>query len=206
MRCFSLLKSGKVEVRGRKILPKEEVETLINANEVLDAAKQEAIDRIEEAKKECALIHKKAYEAGYQEGLTKFNSHILKIDEKTKIMRHEMQRAMLPLVLQATKRIIGKSIDLNPELIVEIIIQSIKSISQNHQIKLYVNRKDLEHIEKRKEEILSIFDRVDSFSLVERSDVESGGCLIETENGILNASLENQYRALERAFEAYSKQ
>ena len=33
-----------------------------------------------------------------------------------------------------------------------------------------------------------------------------GVCIIETEAGIINASLENQWRALESAFEAFMKQ
>ena len=35
--------------------------------------------------------------------------------------------------------------------------------------------------------------------------MEPGGCLIETEAGIINAQLENQWRSLEAAFKAYTE-
>lgn len=205
MQCFSLVKLGNIHARKGKVIPKEEIETLLEAKEILEAAKQEALDRIEEAKEQCAEIHKKAHDEGFAEGLSSFNSHILHLDDKIKVMRHEMQKAMLPLTVKATKRIVGEAIEINPELIVEIVIQSIKTVSQSHRIKIYVNRHDLEILEKEKEKLKSIFERIETFSLEEKGDVDRGGCLIETENGILNASLENQYRALERAFEAFMK-
>jgi type III secretion protein L len=36
-------------------------------------------------------------------------------------------------------------------------------------------------------------------SLRDRSDIQPGGCIIETEGGIINAQLENQWRVLENA-------
>ena len=78
-------------------------------------------------------------------------------------------------------------------------------MTQAHHIKIYVNRKDYEFLEKKKKEIKKILDHVQTFTVEEREDVSSGGCIIETEAGIINASLENQWRALEAAFEAFMK-
>ncbi|MBI3211529.1 MAG: HrpE/YscL family type III secretion apparatus protein, partial [Simkania negevensis] len=41
------------------------------------------------------------------------------------------------------------------------------------------------------------------FSLEDREDIAPGGCIIETEAGIINASLANQWQALEAAFAAF---
>ena len=64
---------------------------------------------------------------------------------------------------------------------------------------------DLEPLEKERSKIKKIFEHLDSFSLQERADIEPGGCIIETEAGIINAQLENQWRALESAFESFMK-
>lgn len=48
-------------------------------------------------------------------------------------------------------------------------------------------------------------DQVESFTILDRADITPGGCIIETESGIINASFENQWRALEMAFERYMK-
>ena len=70
---------------------------------------------------------------------------------------------------------------------------------------IYVNKEDLEILEKSKEKIRKIFEHLDSLSMQERGDIEPGGCMIETEAGIINAQLENQWRALEAAFESFMK-
>jgi len=112
---------------------------------------------------------------------------------------------MLPLVLKAAKKIVGDQIKLHPETIISIIEQIIKPVLTHHKVKLYLNKTDKEIIEKEKEEIKKLFERLEIFSLEENNTLEPGSCVIETENGIINASLENQWRAMEAAFQAFSK-
>ena len=83
--------------------------------------------------------------------------------------------------------------------------QAIKAVAQATTVKLYVNRADLEYLEKEKEALKGAFEHLESLQIEERKDIEAGGCIIETEKGILNATLENQYRALERALEAHKR-
>ena len=122
-----------------------------------------------------------------------------------KQIEHDLQNLVLPLALKAAKKIVGTELQSHPETIVEIVRQNLKAVTQAHHIKIYVNRKDYEFLEKKKKEIKKILDHVQTFTVEEREDVSSGGCIIETEAGIINASLENQWRALEAAFEAFMK-
>ena len=57
----------------------------------------------------------------------------------------------------------------------------------------------------KKEALKAMFGSIKTFSIEEKEDLESGGCIIQTETGIINASLENQWRVIESAFEAYMK-
>ncbi|NGX36596.1 MAG: hypothetical protein K1000chlam1_01445, partial [Candidatus Anoxychlamydiales bacterium] len=50
-----------------------------------------------------------------------------------------------------------------------------------------------------------ILELTQIFSLEERNDIEPGGCIIETEKGIINAQLDNQFRAIEAAFKAFEQ-
>jgi type III secretion protein L len=60
-------------------------------------------------------------------------------------------------------------------------------------------------LEAAKSQIKKVFEHLESLSIQERSDIEPGGCMIETEAGIINAQLENQWRSLEIAFESFMK-
>lgn len=205
MYILKLINGEEVRLSQDKIIPKETLETLLETEELIEKAKQEIEDLklqlIEEGKEE----KKKGYDEGFQEGLSKFNEHVLLLGDKVKELRHLMQLQMLPLVLKATKKIVGELIRLHPETIVDIVMQSIKSVLQCKFVKIYVHRQDLEALDTKKESIKALFDQIESFQIEERADVVQGGCIIETERGILNATLENQFRALENAFEAHMK-
>ncbi len=205
MVLFSLVKKGDVHLEKGKIIRKEEFSLLFSAKELIDEANKEAKEIIENARLEGEKLKKQGEEDGFQEGLVKFNEHILHLEDSLKILRHEMQKALLPLVLKATKRIIGELLELNSETVVEIVMQSVKSISQCRVVKLYVNKADIAALEASKDKIKNAFESLESLRIEENHDVAIGSCIIETERGILNATLDNQYRALERAMQAHTK-
>ena len=203
---FSLIYSGDIHKNDQDtFIPAKEFSELLNAREVLNKAKEDVTVYLEENKKECKKYLEEAKEAGFNEGLTQFNKQILHFQQKMKQIEHDLQNLVLPLALKAAKKIVGTELQSHPETIVEIVRQNLKAVTQAHHIKIYVNRKDYEFLEKKKKEIKKILDHVQTFTVEEREDVSSGGCIIETEAGIINASLENQWRALEAAFEAFMK-
>lgn len=203
---FSLIYSGDIHKNDQDtFIPAKEFSELLNAREVLNKAKEDVTVYLEENKKECKKYLEEAKEVGFNQGLTQFNEQILHFQQKMKQVEHDLQNLVLPLALKAAKKIVGTELQSHPETIVEIVRQNLKAVTQAHHIKIYVNRKDYEFLEKKKKEIKKILDHVQTFTVEEREDVSSGGCIIETEAGIINASLENQWRALEAAFEAFMK-
>ena len=206
MKFFSLLYQGDIHFAAdQKIIPREEFSTLLTAQEVLQKATEDATTYKAEVHVECEEIRKKAQEEGFNEGLSKFNEHLLQFDKELKKIRHEAQKSILPLALKAAKKIVSKELELHPETIVDIVMQTLSSVKQNHKIKIYINKADKEALESEKSKLKEIFDSLQSLSILEREDVNPGGCIIETESGIINASIENQWRSLESAFEKYMK-
>jgi type III secretion protein L len=206
MKFFSLI-SGK-EVRpapGKKIIPAKEFSTLEEASHILKAVQEDAAEFRAETAVEAEKIKELAFKEGFQEGLISLNKHLLALDKELKILREEVQKNILPLALKAARKIIGEELRLHPDRIVDIVLTSLKPVTQHRKIIIYVNKTDLEVLEENKSKIKKIFEHLDSLSIQERSDIEPGGCMIETEAGIINAQLENQWRALESAFESFMK-
>ncbi len=203
---FSLI-SGK-EVRmapGEKIVPAKEFSALQKAAELLKTVQTEASAYKKEIAKEGETVKAAAFQEGFQEGLISLNKHLFALDEELKRLREEIQKKILPLSLKAARKIIGEELRLHPDRIVDIVLTSLKPVTQHRRIAIYVNKADLLVLEENKPKIKKIFERLESFSIQERGDIEPGGCMIETEAGIINAQLENQWRALESAFESFMK-
>jgi type III secretion protein L len=206
MKFFSLIFQGELHpAKGKKILRKEEYSTLVSAEEVLKKAEEDSATLHSQVELECISLRKKAEKEGFDEGLVKFNEHLIRFDQEIARLRHEMQQMILPLVIKASQKIVGKQLELHPETIVDIVMQALAPAIQNHRITIFVNKEDKDLLEANKPRIKEILEQVDSFTIQERSDVEKGGCIIVTEAGIINATMENQWRALEAAFTKFMK-
>jgi type III secretion protein L len=204
MKFFSLLSGKEVHaVPGGKRIPAKEFTALAKAGEILSTVKKEAAAYKQDVAAESETIKEQAFKEGFQEGLVSLNKHILALDHELKAIRSDVQKKILPLALKAARKIMGEELKLHPERIVDIVLTSLKPVTQHKKITIYVNKADLPLIEENKGKIKKIFEHLESLSIQERSDIEQGGCMIETEAGIINAQLENQWRALESAFESF---
>lgn len=201
---FSLISSKEVHLApGTKILPASEFSNLVTAKTVLETVHEEANLYKQETAIESEKIKECAFQEGFQEGLVSLNKHITMLDAELKTLRSDIQKKILPLALKAARKIIGEELKMHPDRIVDIVLTSLKPVTQHRKVVIYVNREDLEMIETNRPKIRKHFEHLENLSIQERDDIEPGGCMIETEAGIINAQLENQWRALESAFESF---
>jgi len=206
MKYFTLLDESQITPSTEsKIIPKEDFETLLSAKELIDEA-EEQYDEFEiQLEKDKKVALERGYKDGYQQGLTEFNEHILQLDAKLKSLRVEMQNQVLSFALKAAKKIVGEGFKSQPELILDIVKQTLKPVHEAHSVKIGVSKEDRPIVEKKKSELKQMLEQVETLVIEERADIQPGGCIIETETGIINATLENQWRALEAAFTRMAK-
>lgn len=203
---FSLLSGKSVHAKpGQKVIPSKEFSTLKEAAEILEQVNREAEEFKRETTQEAETTKELAFQEGFQDGLASLNKHILALENALKEIRDDVQKRILPIALTAARKILGDELKLHPDRIVDIVQTSLKSVTQHRRITIYVNRHDLENIEAAKPKLKKMFEKLENLSIQERADIEPGGCIIETEAGIINAQLENQWRALEIAFESFAK-
>jgi len=201
---FTLLSHETVEIEpGEKIIPKAEFSKAISAQELLTKVKKQTEEYRNHVIEECERLKEASEKEGFQEGLKKLNEHVLTLSHLIKEIREEINQKILPLSLQAARKILGEELKLHPDRIVQIVSQALKPVAQHHRITIYLNKADLERVEAKKSKIRKILEQAEVFTLRERDDIEPGGCIIETEAGIINAQLENQWRAMENAFKSF---
>lgn len=203
---FTLLQNDKILLsRGDKVIPAKEFAVLLDAEELKSRVEAELKKLQKKTEQKCKELKAKAREAGFQEGLLQFNKHVVALEEKKRQLYHETQRLIIPLALKAAKKIVAQELKLHPDIIVDIVKQTLKPVLQNHRIKIFVNKEDKNILESNKDSIKSILEQVETFSIEDRPDIEQGSCIIETESGIINATLDNQWKALEAAFQGFMK-
>ncbi|NGX61207.1 MAG: Yop proteins translocation protein L [Chlamydiae bacterium] len=204
MNLFTLIEKGEIHpTPDKKVIPKEEFSKLIEAHEIVNRTRKEEEVYRARVTEECEQLKEGAERAGFEAGLQKWNELIEQLDQEIITVRGEMEKSLVPLALTAVKKILGRELKAKPESVVDIVTTALKTVTQHRKISIYVNKSDLDQIEKERNRIKALFEHLESLSIVPRDDVSVGGCIIETEAGIINAQLESQLKALESAFTTF---
>lgn len=204
MKFFNLLERENVHIApGKKIIPAQEFSQLITAGELLEKTKEEEEKYRKAVAKECEQLKADAEAAGFAFGLQKLNNSIASLDEEIKSIRHEMENSIVSVALTAVKKIIGRELQSEPKTMVDIIATALKAVTQHRKINIFVNPADYQVVENSRPRLKELFEYLDSLTITPREDIEEGGCIIETEAGIINAQLQSQLAALETAFYAF---
>jgi type III secretion protein L len=201
MTLFSYFSKATVSVdQGKKIIASKDLTQVLSAAEILEKAKEDVAQYRDAVEKECVELRNKAHDEGFQKGLEEFNVHLLALEEEGKKLHLEMQKIVIPIALKAAKKIVGKEIELNPDIIVDIVVQAMAPARESRKVKITVNKADLDILEKNRPKLKELFSQLQILTIQESADMTPGGCTIETEAGMINATAENQWRALENAF------
>lgn len=205
-KLFTLIYGRSVHVApNTKIIPASEFSTLMEAAEIKDEAKIDADAYHLEIAKECEQMKENGYQEGYAAGFKEWTEQLAKLEEEITAAHKNLEQMVLPVALKAAKKIVGKEIELAPETVVDIVMSNIKSVAQHKKIVIFVNKSDWELVERDKKRIKEMFEDLQSLSIRPREDIERGGCVIETEVGIINAQMSHRWNVLEKAFEKLIK-
>lgn len=203
---FSLIHHDSVHTAPKsKIIPASEFSTLMTAQEVLETVKKDAERYRITVAGECEQLKEHAQKEGFEAGFEKWTEKLAELETEVLKVRGELEKVLIPVAMKAAKKIVGREIELNPETIVDIVSNSLKAVAQHKKITIYVSKKDYEILENNRQRLKQLFESIESLSIRERADITPGGCVIETEGGIINAQTDHIWGALERAFEAMMK-
>jgi type III secretion protein L len=203
---FSLIYGDKVHVAPEtKVVSGEEFSALMNAEEILQKVKQDALKYREEVTAECEKIKEQAAKEGFEEGFSKWAEQLALLEKHIAEVGKTYENVLVPVATKAAKKIVGQELEMREDTIVDIVSNILKAVAQHKKITIYVNRKHLQTLEQNRPKLKNLFEELQSLSIRERNDIDEGGCVVETEGGIINAQLANQWQLLEQAFDTILK-
>lgn len=162
---------------------------------------------VSRAHEESENIKKSAFEEGYRLGLEKSNSDIENFkQELTKFMsaRKEVFEYIAPDILEISvniaKTIIKKEIESDPQVLINIIVDVLKSISKNEsKITIRVRPQSVQIIKDIIPNITYEYGIESKINIIADPSIEEGGCVFQTNNGIVDASIDTQLEIIKKA-------
>lgn len=162
---------------------------------------------VSRAQEESENIKKSAFEEGYRMGLEKSEEDLAKFREEfTKFMsaRQEVFEYIAPDILEISvnvaKKIIKKELATDPQIIIDTIIDVLKSVSKNEpKVTIRVKPQAVQFLKDTIPNITYQYGIESKISIIADPAIEDGGCVFQTGNGIVDASIDTQLEIIKKA-------
>ena len=108
----------------------------------------------------------------------------------------EAEPVIMELAIKAAEKIIGLTLDETNDAFLSIVKRTIKQARDNREVQLHVHPTQYAFILSQKEELDAIFPKNTDFYIYPDEDLPENSCIIESENGRIDASVDSQLHEL----------
>jgi type III secretion protein L len=165
---------------------------------ILEEAHRRADALLEEARRERERLLAEAREAGRQEGLAQATEVLLRARLQAQQTVAAAEGDIVELACRVAERIIGRDLEREPELVVDICARALAELRQVRQMVLRVHPQDAAILRARSQRFLEGLGRTAEVAVKEDPEVQRGGCVVQTEFGTVDAQLATQFDVLRR--------
>jgi flagellar assembly protein FliH len=163
---------------------------------------------ISRAHEEASIIKENAAKEGYKEGLEKAKEDVQNFKTVLGVFlkaKEEVFEYIAPDILEISayiaQKIVKHEIQQNPHLILKTILDVLKTISQEEsRIIIKVNPKQMEIVKENIAEITASIGLDIKASVIADDTIEIEDCIIQTSNGVVDATLNTQLEIIKEAF------
>lgn len=176
---------------------------------VAEIEKQSKEQKIEDlALEKVALIQEQAYAQGFELGKTEghkeafekttaeINSgldQVNKLIEKMTLIKseliHQNETHMMTMIYQIAEKLAFDHIQSHPDIILSVIKKSIEIAQADEDVTVSIAPEQLDFLEKMKTQNQREFEFLKNIKLQAVVGIESGGCIVETNYGIIDARI-----------------
>ena len=186
----------------RRLVKASDVATVRTSEEIISAAEAEAARIREEAKAAFAEEKKRGYEEGLQAGKMEIAMQKLELVDQSVAFMESVEGKMADVVMKALKSCVVEIGD--KEMVVNIVRKTLAAVIRTQrQVTLKVAPEMAAVVRERIQAIIADYPTVTSVDVVEDSRLKGPACLLETEAGVADASVETQLAAIERSLKRH---
>lgn len=108
---------------------------------------------------------------------------------------------LVELALAIGRKVVGYETAINPEVVVHVARQALKSVENLQEVTLRLNPQDLQFLEENQKLSAQLAPHIGQIHLEADESIESGGCVIDSACGVIDARIESQLELIEKAFQ-----
>lgn len=181
-----------------KLIKHQIISARAEAGEIVKKARTNAAQIIADAEEKSEELRSEAYNSGRELAESEIAENLLETSEIRSRALSDVERDILSLAVKLAEKIIGREVEQNEFIRVEIVQNALRAAHQQENLSVRVSKADLPELEERYKEDNS-HERLQYINFVADQAVRQGGCIIESQSGTIDARLETQLRILENA-------
>lgn len=186
------------ESAGRdRIVPGPLRDAQERAREILADAERQAEAIRAAAIAEADEVRRRAEAAGWEAGQARAAEIIARAAAERDAALASAERDVVELALGVAAKILGREVERGAA--VDIVAQALSAVRRARRVRVRISPLDAESVRAREPELAARLAQGAGLDLCEDPSIARGGCLVETENGVVDARLETQLEALRRA-------
>ena len=186
----------------RRVVKAADVATIRSAAEIVAAAEAQAAQIREDAKAAYEEERKKGYDKGIADGKTEIAMQKLDLVDSSVAFMENVEEKMSEIVMKALKSCVAEIGD--REMVIQIVRKTMAAVIRTQrQVTLKVAPELVETVRARVSELTATFPTIETFDVVEDPRLKGAACLLETEAGVADASVESQLAAIERSLKKH---
>ena len=186
----------------RRVVKAADVATVRSAAEIVAAAEAQAAQIREDAKAAYEEERKKGYDKGIADGKTEIAMQKLDLVDSSVAFMENVEEKMSEIVMKALKSCVAEIGD--REMVIQIVRKTMAAVIRTQRtVTLKVPPDLVETVRARVSELTAAFPTIETFDVVEDPRLKGAACILETEAGVADASVETQLAAIERSIKKH---
>jgi type III secretion protein L len=184
---------------GTQVVRAAELAVLRDAQQAVADARAQADAIVAQAGAAFEAEKQRGYQEGLEEARLQQAEQMIENVSRTIDYFSKVEGRMVDLVMQAVQKIIG---DFDDSERVVITVKNVLSVVRNQkQMTLRLNPQQVDLVKARVDELLAAYPGVGYLDILPDSRLKPDACILESEIGLVEASMEGQIAALRGAFE-----
>lgn len=184
-----------------------------------EVALEEAAKIVAEAREEAARLKKEAYEKGFSDGekegkaagqqqyenlLGRFDGALQTLHDQRREVLNKYEEEVLSLIKAMVERLVNHEVSVNPRVIKACFLKAMEFVVENSGVQVHLHTEDFNRIKEASLENPALLSGKGRVQLVDDPNISQGGCLLKTDFGEIDSTLEKcrekLYEAVDRAF------
>ena len=183
---------------GKRVLAPEDYLVFASAQDLLAWAESRARQIEDEAKAAFLAEHERGYKEGMVRAQGEISEQMLTMVSRSVDYLASAESQVAKTVIMCLRKILGEIPE--EDLVIATARNALSVVQNESRVTLAVRPEVQEEVRGRIGEVLKGQGGIGFLEVVSDQGLERGGCRLETEVGVVDASIESQISAIERVF------